>query len=93
MSNTQTVTLPAIQKIVKQAKGKTVTTDDIAAKLIGANVADIRGRAAEQGTNWQNVAINDVAWYSQRVTAGTNPFAEGLERTKVGGKYAYRWIG
>lgn len=87
----QAKTFPAISRIVKQAKGKTVTTDEIAAKLIGDNTvgAFVRERAAERGVSWQDVAVNDVAWFSQRYTTGTNPFADGLERVKVGGKYAY----
>ncbi len=96
MSNlTHEITFPVITKIVKQAKGKTVTTDEIAAKLIGDNQvgAVLRQTAKERGESWDNTAINAVAWFSQRYTTGKNEYANVLGRTKVGGKYAYNWVG
>ncbi len=40
----------------------------------------------------RGVASNMVAWFSQRYTTGENQFRELLERKKIDGRWAYRYM-
>jgi hypothetical protein len=38
------------------------------------------------------IAANMVAWFSQQITVKESPYTDAFERTKLGGRYAYRPI-
>jgi hypothetical protein len=40
----------------------------------------------------RGVASNMIAWFSQRYTTGENQFSELLERKKIEGRWAYRYV-
>jgi hypothetical protein len=46
----------------------------------------------QRGNTPERIAINMVAWFSQRITVGNSPWAARFERTKIDYRCAYKPI-
>jgi hypothetical protein len=88
---------PVVARIIRQLSASTgdfVTHDEITVGLLtdpgsAGLIASARAQLEEAQTEkW--IAHNMVAWFSQRITVGESDWAEGLDRKKIGGKWACR---
>ena len=96
-SFSQEEVLPIIARLIRKLAGdppEYVPHDSLVAALLG-DAAGRRhiDRARElQGDDRRRevIAANMVAWFSQRITVRTSPYAADFERKKLGGAWAYR---
>jgi hypothetical protein len=50
----------------------------------------IDGVIKQRGSTAERTAINMVAWFSQRITAGQSEWQRRFERTRIDDQYAYK---
>ena len=93
----QKETEPVIARLIRELAGDPPTYVSHA-QLTAALLTDAAGRriiarARElQGDDRrpEAIAANMVAWFSQRITVRTSPYARDFERRKIDGAWAYR---
>jgi hypothetical protein len=92
----QNEVFPIIERLIRdefQHLQRFVTTHEIAKRLLeDAEARALIVAAQEQQQHWttQHLAVNMVAWFSQRITSGESEWRPAFDRTKIDGKWAYK---
>ena len=88
---------PIIADIIRNAYAEDqryITHDQIAAALLrDPSASRIIAEAHEQQDAQQSLewfAHNMVAWFSERITVAKSEWADAFDRSKIGGKWAYK---
>jgi hypothetical protein len=69
-----------------------ITSREIAVALLRDSEARriIDGVVQQRGSTPERTAINMVAWFSQRITAGQSEWQRMFERTRINSQYTYK---
>ena len=88
---------PIIAHIIEQQyqlHQRYITAPEIAAQLLQDEAAKslIQVAQSQQRKDWSpdRLAHNMVAWFSQRITVGSSPWAQRFERTRIDDGWAYK---